>query len=211
MAVNPGVNWAIRVRIGCFSYNQAAINTVHFQVEALTGTVSLDDIASHFDTALAPLYKAAMTDKALYYGTAVQGALTDEWTVQAISDDFTGQGTAGSTPLPLQTCGLISSKTDYAGRAYQGRVFIPFPDQEDSDPLTNTPLALYLGKLAAIAPILYETQLVTVGANSITLEPKVGAQVGLAQKDITSWRVRDKWATQRRRGNYGAANVYPPF
>jgi hypothetical protein len=82
----------IRVRIGSFTPTQAAINTVHYRVTAVTGGgAELSSIANQIDTTMAPLYRAYMSVGATYRG--VRGCL---WATK-------GVGALLAIPFPVKS------------------------------------------------------------------------------------------------------------
>lgn len=133
--------------------------------------------------------------------------------------DTTGQGPCGNThgPLPMQTSGLIATLTSLAGRAYRGRLFIPFPATDAITPPLDTPTPGYQGFLQTFANTYFQVWTGTVGANSCTITPviyhrkagKTGTPAAHSTSNITRGIARGVWATQRRRGDLGRENAEP--
>jgi len=201
----------VRVKVGCYMGNQAAINTGHFRVDALTGAFDTVLLAEEFDDAMEDDYKPLMTNTASYYGVGVQIISPGPLTSIDLATANTGVGTAGTAPLPTQTCGLIACRALHAGRKFRGRLYVPFPDQADMDATTYTPDAGYITTLAGLVSNWYTQQIFTEGANIITLSPVIYHRTTNTYDYVEEGFPRRKWATQRRRGNYGQPNAYPPL
>jgi len=211
MAIPIAVGELLRLRIACFQANQLAVNTVHWTVEALTGSYTQESLADDFDGDLEGPYKAVMTNTASYYGVQLQRLAPDPVTASVSATSNIGIGTAGEDPLPGQVCGVIGAKTHVGGPGGRGRVYIPFPDNIFQVPLTNSPSAGYRTLLETIASRIYSPRTFVSGANSITLFPRLFHRATTTVTLIQEGDARQKWGTQRRRGNYGQANSYPPF
>lgn len=117
-------------------------------------------------------------------------------------------GTAGDTPMPRQVSGLITRRVKLLKARNRGRVYIPFPcvdfatDQETpSDAYTTLLDNLRTGLMPTDAPLHVYTQDWSPGLCAPGV-PKVFT-------DLLSTQVQQKWATQRRRGDYGTPNGIP--
>src|ERR1700675_3916600 len=120
MAVSLSVGDIIRARVwSAFSGagGGAAVNTLHYVVAAVGGVPATDrDVATFIDSVVAAQYKDLMTDTADYRGIQAQILVSTPPYRAKFGEQFEagsqGPGTAGSTPLPAQICGLISFGTD---------------------------------------------------------------------------------------------------
>ena len=131
--------------------------------------------------------------------------------------DATNQanGTGGAVPLPTQCCGLIHTQTDFAKQSGRGRIYLPFPGCDTTEPI-STPSTRQIGLMNNVRNAMCTVTPVTgAGGGTCTLQPSLrckprtqGAPV-LTFRDITSSNVVIYWATQRRRGAFGQTNPPP--
>lgn len=199
-----------QLRIGTYTISQAAINTVHYKVTAVLGTVDSGFVALDFDTDMAPLFKALMADNATYRGVSLQRIAPLPKTVPDMVTSSEGPGSQIGEMLPEQTAGIISAKTAFAGRRQRARVYIPFPCEIDNDD-GAIPATSYVTRLDNLALELYATRNVihTPGVNTLTLQPVVYHRLTQTTDDIIVARGKRLWATQKRRGNFGRRNPVP--
>ena len=199
------------VKVACILGDQAGINVTHWRVAGVGApAANAEDIATAFNIALEPLYKALMSNDAQYYGVRVQKIRPAPVDVAWVKSNLAGAGVIASRALPSQVSGLIKLGTDFAGRAERGRVYPPFPAQSSSD-VDDTPTAIYLADLENLGGFYSSQFIPTVGPRSCTLNPVVYHRLPKTWTLITSYRARDTWATQRRRGATGRPNQAPPF
>jgi hypothetical protein len=172
-----------------------------------TGT---DDVS--FANAVAavygPLFKALLTNNSTYQGVSIQDVTTaPPHPVAIASTGSTGSGTAGTTPLPAQTCGIFTKQTALAGRGQRGRVYVPFPDFADNQGTTQpTPTAGYQTRLGLLAAHFIQTDAFLSGGNGFAGFHVLFHRRTRTTTPILNARENAKWATQRRRGVYGAAH-----
>jgi len=210
MAIDLGIGDLIRLRVATYTPNQVGINTAHFLVQAATGTGrTTQQVADAFDATLAPRYKALLSVGARYRGCSIQRVAPGGVTVPAAQSINDGPGTVAGDMLATQVSGIISAKTDLAGPAYRGRVYIPFPG-EDDNAATGVPVAGYVTRLDDVGDELYTSVTIAAGGNGVTLDPVIFHRAFNSATAITDYVNRTVWATQRRRGAYGRQNV-PPF
>lgn len=206
----PSVGDYLLVRYYCYRVNQVAVNNIHFKVLAISGTApSLQEIADYMSTALAPQYTPVLDNTAEYLGCTVSGIWPLPATVTALSQVGAGNGTGGATPLPGQVSGIISAFTNRAGRGFRGRAYIPFPstafDQGD-----GTPTATYISLLDTLAQGLYDAYNPVGAGGDLIMDTVIYKRdTPTISEPVTGVSPRDKWATQRRRGNYGKENPRP--
>lgn len=212
MAVEIVSGDTIRVRVGSYTPSQAAINTLHYQIHGNEEGSTYADLAGYLDGLFAPLWKAAMSGGASYYGVSTARIKPTPVTISFISTANPGAGTFGTEPLPQQVSGIISSYTDYGGPKWRGRIYIPFPDVTASDPVTNTPELLYNERLNAIGEVVYNPIIWdTAEAGEWLLTPVVFHRDGTVDTTIEGYRTKDRWGTQRSRSSSGRTNAPPPL
>lgn len=188
---------------------QAGVNVMHYVVDGQANQPPpAEAVAEHFAGLFALNLRAIMPTVANYTKTVAQKIAPIPLTVAGESELDAGNGDLASSPLPRQVAGLISLRTPFAGRSQRGRMYLPFPATESNDD-SYSPTGLYIGALNTIGATRLLTQTVTVGVDSITLDPVIfSRQTGLVYP-ITAFIVRDAWATQRRRGTFGRPNPPP--
>lgn len=190
---------------------QTALLNFRYEAGISTGGSGTEfDSAVAFDTMIAPLIKPVINNNATYRGTLCQKIWPLPIPARAQSTGGVGAGTSGATALPRQTAGLTTWRSSLAKQANRGRTYWPFPSTT-SNSANGLPLAGYQGALVTMATAI-RTLAVLVG-------PTGGdfcvATFGIFHKathgftPIESSTASAFWATQKRRGSYGKANVSP--
>lgn len=207
-----------QVRIWCVAEEQAAVNTVWYECAAAGLSPATDqDLCDTIDTLVAPLYQAWMSSATEYRGVEVM--LVDPAPPYkplfgpVIQNVNAGPGITGTKVLPRQVCGLIKYSTGRAGRAFRGRLFIPF--SSDSNYATNGQVnATGIAALSAIAVALLGDPGVSIGGRTATLvrilhhrKNKEGLYPD--PTPVTGGTISSSYATQRKRGSYGRPNSSP--
>lgn len=198
----------------CRSGDQIAVLRRYYRTDNLTGggTTTDKNAADYLATAFAGVYKAVMWNTAEFVGCSVvrmSGPIP--FPIPQVSLNGAGVGTGGATALPKQTAGIISLLSDFRGKKYRGRQYVPFA-AEDHNTASGFPTAAYQISLIALGSTLVATQTIpsVPPADTIDFIPIIWDGVSpSAFADITSFIQRDRWGTQRRRGDYGAANKSP--
>jgi len=209
MATNLALGDIIRVRIACYTANQQGINVVHFRVSNVAGTAVTDAaVAAALNTVYAPRYKACLSEQARYRGVSVQRIKPLPATFPQIVTSSDGVGTVTGDMMSTQTSGIISSQTNFAGAKYRGRVYIPFPGEDDNDVL-GVPENAYVTNIDDLGDELFTSTIIGTAPNETTLVPGIYHRADQTFTDITNFVARQKWATQRRRGSYGKTNPTP--
>ena len=210
----------VRVRTYCLFDLQAqlSVNNLDYIVGAVGGTPATDqDVADQVDAAVAGPYKDLMTAAATYKGVQVSTLLvTPPYLTRTNPVSATtnaGVGVAAGAPLPGQVSGLISLRTARGGRAGRGRSYIGFPGIVH-DTGAGNPTAGYVAFLVALADQITVGLSISAGGRTATLvrvvlHTKNKFEVVPPPDGVTSFVARAKWATQRRRGDFGRLNVSP--
>jgi len=193
----------------CYTETQIGLNIRHYVVTAIAGSSAVeDDLATALDGVAAAAYKAWIGVPAKWRGVGVKKI----WPIAGltfadVSND--GDGTEVSELLAGQVSGCVTLRTDLAGRSRRGRIYPPFPGKAHLE--NDSTLSVGgLVALEAIATIMDAPATVGAGGNTATCTPIIYNPVTNSNRGtITSYRVNDKSATQRRRGAYGARNVLP--
>lgn len=185
---------------------QAGIMVRHYRVLAVRGAGVTDAaIAALVSSEFAAKVKALLCTSATFEGATVQKISPAPVGSRTADLGDAGAGTGGATIMPPQVAGLITHRTSLAGKSKRGRSYIPFPAEEDSD--AGNPTAAYVVKLDTLASEFQQLLLVGTGGNEADLKPVVWSRKLSTATDITLSIARTVWATQRRRGSFGAPNA----
>jgi hypothetical protein len=120
-----------------------------------------------------------------------------------------------NTQIPNQVSGLVTKLTGSAGRKNRGRMYIPFPSVADQDAVSQQPTANYVTDIAAIATGIGVNAPFTFACgagNTVTLAMLVynfKASPPATVIATNAFIARPRWATQKRRGDYGKPNAFP--
>jgi hypothetical protein len=219
----PALLNVYQLRIYCYDVppTQLSVNTLYFRVTDVTGvgTMSEQSMTEALDALWATRYKPCLSNGSEYYGLSAQRYnIPLPRPVMMTSHLNTGAGTAGGNTLPNQVTGLISLKTALAGKNYRGRIYTPFLPAiaADANGLMTAAFAAIL--VANIAQFIPAVEIVTSGGNTISggYSLKSRIQISLPPLPKTNvWTpidrasVPQRFATQRRRGQYGRINALP--
>jgi hypothetical protein len=201
------VDDVLQIKPNCRLTNQLGLNILHYRVATVVGAEpTYQETADAISTTFAPAYKALLTSQASYQGLGVQRVRPGPLSLEAFSTNGFGPGGGGGDPLPSQVAGILTKQTNLAGRKFRGRVYVPFPSEQENTG-AGVPNLAYVTNLIILAAILVATQTVTGVAGTFTLQPVIFHRVGVpAVTLITAVRPNPVWATQRRRGAYGSLN-----
>lgn len=212
MAIIP-LNQVVQVRFITADPDrqQIAVIVRHWKCTSFSGTggngaAMLAVLAATYPS----LLKAMMHNNAEYKGMFLDYI---QQTPQPVSDvDVTGAGVGAinADPAPPLLAGIVTWRTQYAGRSYRGRTYFPFPPVTALD-TDSRPTTTYKGLLDDFAD-QYEGNTVLAdlgGGNSSTMYPCVYSRLLNAAQLITTYQVQSYWGEQHRRGDYGALNISP--
>jgi len=210
MALNPiAINEYIQVRFYCQDDEQGSVNTFMLQCVARTALGITDkELADRLDITVGVLFPAILNNNASYRGVGVKSMNIGPGRAEVFSKVSAGVGTAGAEALPRQTAGLVSFYTGYPGRRGRGRMYMPFPAQDDNQ-ATGHPVAGYVTAVESLVDALLGLGLVIGAAGDCTFIPVLYHREAASGDKIETRIVRAVWATQRRRGAEGSANVSP--
>lgn len=200
----------LEVKFVCFCQGQLGLNVRHYKVTVSAGAgADLAEIADALATDAADYYKDCLSADADYKGVMVQSIYPTPKGAVVSDTSGNGSGNQASQVLPTQVSGIITMQTALAGRSGRGRVYVPFPGQGDAAD-DGTPSAAYVANLEDLGSFLATTQIIVGATGTSDLAP-VLIQLGnpAVTRPITGRIARNKWATQRRRGSYGAPNTSP--
>ena len=196
----------LQIRIECSMGDQASENIRHIQIMSVTAPEPpYSAIADQLSTGLSAKYIPAIATNARYNGVAVRRVKPLPPTIETISLIGANPGTATGDAMPGQVAGLGNLKSAFAGRAFRGRVYVPFPAESDNGP-DGAPTAAYLVKLQALIDLLVAGGTITLGGGNLTFNWVLYHRVAGTTTPLTVATARPKFATQRRRGGFGRPN-----
>lgn len=210
-AAGPGAGESVKVLdiVEAISVNRTAtqlgLNVRHYQLMSSSGTgPTLGDLATALETAIGAQYKAVLNLLATHQGIYVRRVAPLPISAPCWDVSLAGVGLGTGDLAPKQTCGLISWFTARGGRSGRGRTYIPFPGEVNSD-ANGRPLQAYIDGMSNIAAVWFSLRTIA-GPNGGTFWPVLFHKSTLSCTPLTALKVRDKWATQRRRGDFGREN-----
>lgn len=198
------------VKIFCKMQSQASVNVLHFRGEnQVAAGVTEQEIADALSPIYAALLKPLLTSVANYAGLQVQKVAPLPEGAPFVSTSGFGIGLAGNAPLPKQTAAVIKKVTALAGRAYRGRMYVPFPDEGDNT-TAAIPAPVYITTLGLLATEMQTPRLIVGAAGQLTLRLQVYNRNIRVGTPVVKCLPRQQWGTQRRRGDFGQANLVLP-
>jgi len=211
MANTLAGNDILELRIYSMARSQLAVNITHFKIGAVTGGSATDaEWLAEYRADIANAWKGIMNVNAELLGYAVQILGGSQSKRPSIWDKTgAGVGDISGDMLPLQTCGLITKLTNFVGRSNRGRMYIPFPSESHST-ATGGVAGAYQTLMVACSNAAIFGGTLTGAGGTAAFKPIVLNQGFLSGPDITALRWNLKWATQRRRSDYGRPNQVPP-
>lgn len=189
---------------------QAAVNTFHYLVTAATGAATTDlDAATVFSSLVNSSYKTLTSADTRFNGVQCNIISRTPLPIGQADVIDAGPGTDSNPAMGRQLCGLISWRTLFAGPAFRGRTYFPFP-VTDEDAAGGKPtngyiigLTSFAGAVRGMVSILgalggtASVQLVIYHRATKTTTPIVASHVDAA------------FATMKKRGSFGRPNVSP--
>lgn len=120
-----------------------------------------------------------------------------------------GPGARAFDALPRQAAGFFRKRADVPGRRKSGRVYIPFPCEDDNLP-DGTPSGDYRGLVTGLAIKMVSQPVVTLAGQDYRAVPIIYHRAAPVNSPTWSnYFVPAKWASQRRRGSFGRADTLP--
>jgi hypothetical protein len=204
MSINPGD--VLEVKFACWMIGQLGLNIKRYIVSNVVGTlVTVGDVADKLATEIGPTMGDLLVDDAVFLGCSCRNLTAVGPEAAVASTVAEVPGTVVSDPMPSQTAGLLTLRTLFAGRANRGRMYIPFPGVDSGNPTDDRPGDPYMATLEILGGKMIATYTVTVGLSNIDVTAGLGGP-GIGFVVFNGYTARRAWATQRRRGNLGAAN-----
>lgn len=212
MAVYPVVSDIVEMRTVQYTPTQIALNVSHWVVGIVTtGGAHLGEMALSFDDVLHVQYKGIMSDQARWRGVGcrVLGPVTPP-SIEFGNITNDGIGGAVSPLLPTQTTYVIRKRTQLAGKQNMGRIYPGFPPVSAANSAGDMTAAYATGVQTLADQYNLLRPIVVLGAGGdTTLLPVLKHAGTLTFTVIDHWDGTTRFATQRRRGQLGKANVLP--
>ena len=204
-----GVDDIIEVTSVNYMTNQLGLMIHHYQLDNMSGAgCTLEEVAAAMEAKFALAQRDLMCVVATHRGYRIR-RISPVKTAYFIDIADQGVGAVPGEPLPSQVSGIITLQTALPGRTNRGRKYMPFPSEGDNG-VDHIPSLVYMPLLGALATLF--TQFVTCGVLGSICEFRPIIYRGPAfviHSTVVNARANRKWATQRRRGSYGAANAMP--
>lgn len=210
--------WLVRVVNSLLLTGQnrvVAFNLLHYRVFAETGSgATAANVAAAMEGPLAPVYRAIFDSETFHLGVLATKIFPFPSGATAGNTGLAGGGTrAPGEKQPSMNSGIITKRTALAGRKFRGRVYIPFP-LEDDNTATGQTSVLYGSLLLGIADALIAPRTAGSGGNTADLQPCIyHGPVGAPPRftDCTSMVTRIYWGTQRKRNPAFHSDTVPLF
>lgn len=200
------------IRTVCTMGDQTSITVNHLRSISTTGAVATTStaVASRVSTLTHTAFKGVLVADATFYGISATRVYPTLGPFGfSIAD--AGAGTFGADAGPRQVAGVLAKSSNLGGATGRGRMFLPFPAASATDTASGHPTSTYRTAGAAIGTAYLTAIVVTVGAGTETFEWIIyNRALPLLSPPVTGGVTRAKWATQKRRGDYGRPNT-PPF
>jgi hypothetical protein len=194
----------------CVSGDQVAINVRNWRIiREDTGGALPQEIIDTYSLNVSILHKNWMPAAARFIGCSLTLANVIPPTVPPYTSHLgVGDGNRSGDLLPKQVAGLIHLHGTLAGRHGRGRMYIGFGTEVWNGP-GGTVIGAALTVLDALR-LFYAQAHDFVGATGTTrLEPCLRDRATNAYTLILDSIVDDRWATQKRRGDFGRTNPIP--
>jgi len=197
-------------------WDQLGEFTFRYNVASIIATPDIRDVANALAQAFRDPIKAWLSPRAEYVGVGVRRYEgVDGPTPEFFNSGFRGVGVLGTEGYAGQVSGMVRLRGEdsYAApkglRFVAGRCYIPFPGKDNFSVSAAMTDAAFT-RLGAIADVFGPNKTIVGigGTANLTLGVKVngGVTTFLA---VTGVSPVNRWATQRRRGEFGALNPIP--
>ena len=198
----------LRVIFYSYSFEQLGMNVRHYTVGPPTGEFTDKMLAEALAEDVKLLYAPVMASSALFIGVSAERVTPNPKPI-SYSPRVDYAGTLTGDPLPLETAGLISLRSEQTGPGGRGRMYIPFPAvsamEEDGHPTQA-----YTDDLDLLGAWMKDSHALTVDINGIEVFPVLRSTTPSGYPLVNDYIVRRLWASSRRRGDFAKRNI-PPF
>lgn len=207
MSTPIAANDKFTARICCQAGDQISINDFAWIATPVDPGATLENLAVSLRVLASADYLPALSSAASFYGISIKRTFPAP--TQPVTSSLLTPGTGTGLIAPRQAAALVAKVTAVAGRKGSGRIYFPFLDAaliSAAGHLTAPGVAL----LNTMAGDFLATLITTAGFGiNVTMNPQLVSGNGITYTPITSFVVRTKIATQKRRGDYGRTNSLP--
>jgi len=193
--------------------SQLGINVTHYLLDNVTATemVDVNEVAQDLSDQVKAAYVVLLSDTCFYLGCEVK-MLQPTLSASFGSLDEALPGTGVAEPLPNQVTGLISWASVDPSRHGRGRIYVPFPTVADAEP-EQIPTPAYVTGCQGLADAYLGITAFNATTPAPWTEPAslviVDRGPPITYVPVGAAYARQRFGTQRRRGNYGAVNELP--
>jgi len=213
MPSTPVVGDILQMRVFSQASTQLGINVLHLSIKAQVAPFTSDQtLVDHLSEGFSSSWRQVQGPNSIYYGMALSLRVGVEWLQIATSIAGQGAGLLAGDVMSRQTSGVLTITAGLPGRRYRGRVFLPFPSEGGNSP-DGHPNAAYVGAMSALGGAFASNMVLMEdppGLGQTTIRMGIYHRNDGTISDVTGFNPRNKWATQKRRGDYGKPNT-PPF
>jgi len=200
------------IKTYCVSGDQICINVRNWRtIHEDTGGALPQEIVDTYSANVASLHKNWMPAAARFIGCSLQFANVLPPTIPPYTSHLgVGDGNRSGDLLPKQVAGLIHLHGSRAGRHGRGRMYIGFGTEvwNGGDGLVIGAGLVTLDAMRLFYAFAHDF----VGAAGTTrLEPCLRNRVSNEYTSLVNSVVDDRWAPQKRRGDFGRTNPIPPL
>jgi len=201
----------VETKTFCAAGDQVGINVRNWVCTDIVGDTSFDDqiLVDELSKRVALLHKPFMPSVASYLGMYLATINVPGIPSGVVTSHLgTGAGTASGDLLPRQASALLHFETVLAGRHGRGRMYIPF-GTEDFNTSAGELITIGLAVADALRLFYGTPQTVSNAGVHCQLWPAVRDRATNVLTLIFESRTEKRWATQRRRGQFGRQNPIP--
>jgi len=189
---------------------EEAFVIMNYVIGTITGgTITDQDFANQASMFYSTLIVTIMPNSCDYDGVEVSLPTRSPIPATVTSTLGHGAGASGTQVANTQAAALISLYSSLSGQRNRGRSYLPFLTATFID-VTGFPTSGFLTLLQIIAAAFAAFQGFTVGGASATFNQVIYHRLTKLWTYVFNWVAQQKFATQRRRGNYGR-NRTPPI
>jgi hypothetical protein len=190
---------------------QASVQRIAYRAQVTAGSgVTYGEFLTSVGTSFQALMLPMIDSTSSFRGMGVREILAPVVgsPSPAYDNSAVAVGTGVGKPMPGQVSGLIKISTAVGGRKGRGRLYIPFPAVTFGDD-TDQPTAAYLVLLNALATQVLAPIVVIGGTGTAAFGLVLYHRTTGLTSPVVSTAGSPRWATQRRRGDYGRLNSSP--
>jgi len=185
--------------------SQLGIFGFDYKVSGITGSPHLGDMAAGVQTANSAAIAACVAAGVYVLGCKATIRVVGPIGIPGIATDDT-VATGLFNPMSKQTAGIIHWRCTAPAPQNRGRMYVPFPPTSAADP-SGSPNASYRGLLNALAGSIFGMTTISYGGNSISGDQTVYHSATHTDSLSFIGTASFRFATQKRRGDYGKANM----